>query len=344
MLATAALVAAAAAVVVGPASPATAGVSSAVKVAVKKPVTKCDAASWASVAGRPVALAPLAPAGIYVWNEKGIWRVAVTHADRRVQVFQGTVSFDAAMTATPVGVEGRFDVVVPNKNAASFTFKNYGGIDSIAIAAPCATTMSITGTIDGTPVDVSQVYLGSAGANPTAIPATITKGALPAAATVAAVVTVAPVSAPPPAPIASSCTSAPWSPITVGKPTIRLRTASGLYAWSDRSGWNILVSGDPGGRQEFKGKITIVAPAASGGVVVAPLSGELVKDEVVVQGDSVLFNLKVGNGSRDFQLLAPCASQITIEGTIDGAPITPAQMFVGANATPVTSTPFIATR
>ena len=338
-LAVAALAAALAAAVV-PASPATA----AVKAVAKKPVAKCDASGWASVSGRPAALAPLAPAGIYVWNEKGFWRVAVTHADRRVQVFQGMVSFDVAMTATPVGVEGRFDVVVPNKNAASFTFKNYGGIDSIAITAPCATTMSVAGTIDGTPVDVSQVFLGPTGANPTAIPATITKGAVPAAVPAAAVVTVAPVSTPAPAPTASSCTTAPWAPVTVGKPTIRLRTASGLYAWSDRSGWNVLVSGDPGGRQEFKGKITVVAPAASGGVVVAPLSGELVKDEVVVQGDSVLFNLKVGNGARDFQLLAPCASQITIEGYIDGVLMTPAQMFVGAGATPVTAVPFIATR
>ena len=316
--------------------------SAEVKAVAKKTVAKCDATGWASVSGRPVALGPLAPAGIYVWNEKGVWRVAVTHADRRVQVFQGTVSFDVAMTATPVGVEGRFDVVVPNKNAASFTFKNYGGIDSIAITAPCATTMSVTGTIDGTPVDVSQIFLGPTGANPTAVPATITRSAV-ATATAAAVVVVSPTVAPASA-AATTCTTTAWPAVTIGKPSIRPRTASGLYAWSEKSGWSVLVSGDPGRPQVFKGKVTVIAPVSSGGVVVQPLSNEGASDDVTVQGNTVLFEFKAGNGIDGFVLFAPCASQVTIEGTIDGVPMTAAQMFVGAGATPVTGVPFTATR
>ncbi len=351
LLATAAL----AAVAVGPASPAFAGV--------KKPAAKCEAGGWIGVAGRPANLGALAPAGIYVWIEKGLWRVAVTHADRRVQVFQGTVSFDAAMSATPVGVEGRFDVVVPNKNSASFTFKNYGGIDSIAISAPCATTMSVTGTIDGTPIDASQIFLGPNGTNPVAVPATVTKGALPAVATTAAATatTVAATSgastaSTPPtvasaaaaaatAATANNCVATAWPAVTAGRPTIKARTASGLYLWSEKSGfWSVMVSGDPGPRAEFRGKITVVAPASTGGVVVAPSPADLSRDDVTVQGDSVLFNLKVGNGGREFVFYAPCASQITIEGAIDGVAMTAAQVFVGGSATPVPAMPYTVTR
>ena len=342
LLATAAL----AAVAVGPASPALAGV--------KKPAAKCEAGGWIGVAGRPANLGALAPAGIYVWIEKGLWRVAVTHADRRVQVFQGTVSFDAVMSATPVGVEGRFDVVVPNKNSASFTFKNYGGIDSIAISAPCATTMSVTGTIDGTPIDASQIFLGPSGTNPVAVPATVTKGVVPAVVTTAAATatTVAAASgaASPPTVIAAaatanSCVATPWPAVTVGRPTIKARTASGLYLWSEKSGfWSVMVSGDPGRQVEFRGKITVVAPASTGGVVVAPSPADLSRDDVTVQGDSVLFNLKVGNGVREFVFYAPCASQITIEGAIDGVAMTAAQVFVGGSAISVTAMPHTVTR
>ena len=320
-------VAALAVVAVAPASPAMA--------AVKKTTAKCDATGWATVAGRPAALTALAPAGIYVWNEKGVWRVAVTHSDRRVQVFQGTVSFDVAMTATPVGVEGRFDVVVPNKNSASFTFKNYGGIDSIAITAPCATTVSVTGTIDGAPIDVSQIFLGPTGTNPAAVPATITKSSVGASA---------PTTAAAAATSGGSCAASQWPAATAGKPTLKPRSASGVYLSSDKSGWLVLMSGDSGRPQVFKGKITIVAPAATGGVVVQPLSVEGGKDEVTVEGNTVLFELKVANGIREFVLYAPCASQLTFEGTIDGVAITPAQMFVGGAATPVVAVPFTVNR
>ena len=342
LLVTAALVA----VAVAPASPALA--------AVKKPVAKCEAGGWIGAAGRPTNLGALAPAGIYVWIEKGFWRVAVTHADRRVQVFQGTVSFDAAMSATPVGVEGRFDVVVPNKNSASFTFKNYGGIDSIAISAPCATTMSVTGTIDGSPIDASQIFLGPNGTNPAAVPATVTKGTLPAAAATTPAAstasTASTASAPPTvvataAAAANSCVATQWPAVTAGRPTIKARTASGLYLWSEKSGfWSVMVSGAPGRPLEFRGRITVVAPASTGGVVVAPSPADLSRDDVTVQGDSVLFNLKVGNGVREFVFYAPCASQITIEGAIDGVAMTTAQVFVGSGATPVPAMPYTVTR
>lgn len=330
LLATAALAA-------GAIAPASAAIAAA-----KKPVAaKCDLTGWTGIAGRPAALTPLAAAGIYVWNEKSVWRVAVTHGHRRVQVFQGVITFDVALAAVPVGVEGKSDVVVPNKNSASFTFKNYGGIDGVAINAPCATTVSITGTIDGTPIDVSQIFIGPSGMNPAAVPASITKGAAlpstPTTATTAA--TAAPSSL-----SGGSCAATPWPTVTAGKPTLKARTASGLYAWSEKSGWSVVVSGEPGRPQVFKGKITVVAPASTGGVVVQPLSADSAKDQVTVQGDTVVFELKASNGIEGFVLYAPCASQISIEGTIDDVAMTPSQVFVGANASPVASMPYVVFR
>ena len=313
-----------------------------------KKATRCEAAGWAAVAGRPATLVPLGDSGLYVWNEKGTWRLAATHPDRRVANFQGTIAFDVALSGQPVGVEGRYDVVMPNKNSVSFTFKNYGGIDSIAITAPCATTATVTGAIDGQPLTAAQVFLGGSAANPGSVPAVMAYGtplaAVPVGITVAAGAPTTAASAATSTLGGAACPVTAWPAVTAGRPTLKPRAAFGLYAWSEKSGWSVLVSGDPGRSQVFAGKVTVVAPASSGGVVVQPLGLDGRTDAVSVQGDTVQFSFRTGNNFDGFQLFAPCASKITIEATLDGVPLVAGQVFVGVAATPVAAVPFVVTR
>ena len=332
-------------VAAGPASAGTiVGVGSAARAA------RCDPTQgWAAASGRPSSLQRLGAAGVYIWNERGVWRVAATHADRDLRTFQGTISFDTAMSSRPVGIDGRFDLVVPNANSASFTFKNIGGIDSILATSFCASTVTVTGTLDGQPLTPAQIFIGAGAVNPAGSPAILTKGAAPAPATTVAASTpstaVAPLPTTAPGAAVGTCPATPWPPGTAGRPAnLRPKLAAGLFAWSEKTGWTVLVSGDPGRPQLFSGRVTMVVPAPSGGVAVQPIGLEGRTDSVRVEGNTVVFSLRIGNGFDGFQLFAPCATSVTIEGTLDGVPLTAAQVFIGASAISPSSLPFTVTR
>lgn len=315
---------------------------------------RCDPTlGWAAVSGRPSSLQRLGSTGLYVWNERGVWRVAVTHGDRDPRTFQGTISFDTAMSSRPVGIDGRFDLVVPNANAASFTFKNIGGIDSILATSFCASTVTVTATLDGQPLTPAQIFIGASATNPSANPAILSKGSAGASATVSAptVSSLAPQTVLPTVPStvagvpAAACSVGSWPLGTVGRPPgLRPKTAAGLFAWSEKTGWTVLVSGDPGRPQLFAGRVTVVVAQSSGGVVAQPIGLEARADAVRVEGNTVVFSMRTGNGFDGFQVVAPCATAVTIEGTIDGVAMSASQVFIGASAISPSALPFTVSR
>lgn len=302
--------------------------------AAKKTAAKCDpVAGWTNVAGRPASLTRLGPTGMYVWNEKGVWRLSVTHADRRLQKFQGTISFDAPVSSRPVGAEGTFgDVVQSNGSTASFTFANYGGVDGIAVTAPCATVVTVTGTIDGQPLTVSQVFLGSTGANPGAVPVVLTKSA--PTPTVAAAAQSASST------IAKECANPSWPTGLQGKPAVLKNNGKGatpgMYMWAEKSALRAVVVSEQGKTSQVDGELT-----ANAEVRATPIGLEGRKDALKVEGNVTTFSFKSTGNLDGLELSSPCATQIVIEVSMNDGPIT---LFLGPTAAAVPAMPYLLTR
>jgi hypothetical protein len=331
---------------------------------------KCDAgAGWAFV-GRPVTLSRLGADGVYVWFEKGVWRIATTHANRRVQRISGSVTFDAPVTSKPSGSEGTFgDVSVPSPNVVNFSFANYGGVDGISVNSPCSTSVSVTATIDDVPVSPNQLFVGAAGTNPTSVPLTMARstafaGAQPgfsnvggsssvvvpspaAAATATAAASVSnasPIAVT--APIGSgggsgaggapaACTPGGWPAVLTGRPkNLNAKTVpQGVYLWVEKNVLKVQAILDGPQASIVAGRISANATVT---VVGAGLEGK--RDPVKSDGSTVSFNLRVVRASDGFELTSACASQFIVEATIDDVA---APLFLGANSAPIPAQPYL---
>ncbi len=319
---------------------------------------KCDsAAGWAFV-GRPANLSRLGADGIYVWFEKGVWRIATTHANRRVQRISGSIAFDAPVTAKPSGSEGTFgDVSVPSPNLVNFSFTNYGGVDGISVASPCSTSVSVTATVDDVLVSPNQVFVGAAGTNPSSVPLTMTRsaavaGAQPGVSNVggsSAVVVPSPAPAAV-APVASSsspvaaaaapaapaaCSAGGWPAVLSGRPKIlnAKSVPQGVYLWVEKNVLKVQTIVDGPQPSMVAGRISANATVT---VVGVGLEGK--RDTVKSDGSTVSFSLRVNRASDGFELTSLCATQFIVEATIDEVV---APLFLGANSAPIPAQPYL---
>lgn len=310
-----------------------AGVGSVEAAAVAKKA-KCDPTSgWAALAGRAPSFVAGGATGLYLWQERGVWRVGATNDRGAPTTFTATVSFDAAITGRPVGTEGKSDIVDFKKQAVQFRFSNFGGLDGVAIEAPCASTITVQGQINGQPLTVQQLFLGPQATNPAAMPAVLTKAAAttvaaqPAAVSTAAATTTA-----------TACPVTPWPTSVVGQPKFR-RGPAGLYAWIDNKGTlRLAFEADPGAPRGYEGRIVANAPVSLGSNTVER------KDQLKIVGQQVTFSIKVGGAGDFFDVSAPCATSFSIEATVDGVPIVPVQVFVGPAATSPAALPLVISR
>jgi hypothetical protein len=326
---------------------------------------KCDAGSGWAFVGRPANLSRLGADGVYVWFEKGVWRIATTHANRRVQRISGSVTFDAPVTSKPSGSEGTFgDVSVPSPNVVNFSFANYGGVDGISVSSPCSTSVSVTATIDDALVSPSQLFVGAAGTNPTSVPLTMARstasaGSQPGVSNVggsssvvvpspAAAATAASASASNASPIAvtapvvsgvvgapAACTAGGWPAVLTGRPKIlnAKNVPQGVYLWVEKNVLKVQAVVDGPQPSIVAGRISANATVT---VVGAGLEGK--RDLVKSDGSTVSFNLRVFRSSDGFELTSACASQFIVEATIDDVV---APLFLGANSAPIPAQPYL---
>ena len=305
--------------------------ASAQKTSKKALAVKCDGASgWAALTGVPAGLNRGAPLGLYVWNYRGAWRVTATGPGRKQRVFQGTLAFDAPVTAKPVGVEGRSDVVVVGTSSVAFTFKNFGQLDGISVEAPCSTSVTLSATIDGVALTPTQVFLGAGGTAPTAVPVVLRKEVVPPAV----------LQSDPAA--TSACPSTAWAENTTGRPPWRKVKTRALHVWVEKGVWQIQATGENGRPATIEGRITFNAPVTVKG------SGLEGSDELRVDprfdGSSVVFSFRSGRLTDGFTVASPCASQVTIDAMIDGVPIPTAALLIGPDSAPATAVPFVMSR
>lgn len=324
------------------------GASSAVSVSANAAATKkvkCDASSgWSALAGRAPTFVAGGPTGLYVWQERGTWRVGATN-DRGTQTtFTATVTFDAAISGKPVGTEGKSDIVDVRSQSVRLRFSNFGGLDGVAIEAPCASTIGIQGSIDGQPLTSQQVFLGSSAANPASVPASVTRSIAPIVATTSTVVAVsvstgavATVSAQAAPAVVVACSATAWPAALIGRPAFR-RGPAGIYAWFEKGILRLAFEADPGSPRLIEGRVV-----ANGPVTLRSVANER-KDQVKLTGQQVTFSLRVGGGGDAFDVVAPCATSFSIDATIDGVAVTSNQFFVGPTAAPPAALPLVLSR
>ena len=310
------------------------GMPSGAQAASKK--AKCDASSgWATLAGRSPSFVVGGQTGLYLWQERGIWRVGATN-DRGTQTtFTATLSFDAAISGRPVGTEGKSDIVDVRSQSVRVRFSNFGGLDGVAIESPCATSITLQGSIDGQPLTPQQVFLGGSAANPSAVPVLVTRSTSSPAgpASTAAGLTTAPTGA-----ATAACPTTSWPTLLIGRPAFR-RGASGIYAWIERSGsLRLAFESDPGAPRIIEGRVVANGPISVRSTVTSS------RDVVKVSGQQVTFSLRVGSVGDTFEVVAPCANSFSIEAVVDGVPATPNQVFLGASAAPAASLPVVLNR
>jgi hypothetical protein len=301
----------------------------------KKAVTlRCDGTTgWSNASGVPAQLAKNGPLGLYLWNQKGVWRVTATGPERKLRRFQGTVVFDAPVVVKPFGLEGRSDSAIATENSVAFTFKNFGQRDGIAIEAPCATSVTLTGTIDGAPILTTQVFVGAAGNPAASIPVVLRKDAPMAAPSTGALADTVPV----------VCPSVAWPANTVGKPAgVKKFKVRALHVWFENGKWQFFASNEPGRPQLLTGRITFNAPVtvkANGAD-----AGEDLRVEPRFDGSSVVFSFSGGSLPDGFAVASPCAGQVTIEAVVDTEPLGTSSLLVGPDSTPATAMPFVIAR
>ena len=301
--------------------------------AASKKTAKCDASSgWTQFAGRAPSFVAGGATGLYVWQERGLWRIGATNDRGTPTTFAATVTFDAAISGKPVGTEGKSDIVDIRVQSVRLRFSNFGGLDGVQIDAPCASTISVKGEIDGQPMTAQQLFFGPAATNPTVIPGVIQRGAGPSSAGAASTTVGSQVAA-----TATACSTAPWPAGLLGKPAFR-KGPAGVYAWIEKGTLRVAFESDPGAPRLFEGRVVANAPVS----VLSERTGR--KDVVKASGQQVAFSLRVNALGDTFDVVSACATSFSLEGTVDGVALLPTQIFLGSAASVATAVPAIVSR
>ena len=134
--------------------------------------------------------------------------------------------------------------------------------------------------------------------------------------------------------------TAGWS--FVGRPANLTRLgADGLYIWMEKSGiWRISTTHANRRVQRISGSITFDAPVTS-----KPNGGEGTFGDVSLTAPNVVsFSFANYGGVDGISITSPCSTAVSLNATIDDAPIAPSQLFVGAAGASPNSVPLTLAR
>jgi hypothetical protein len=137
--------------------------------------TSCPNGHWPGlVQGRPESLRAGAAAGIYLWHSSTGWHLRATHRSHAKFVFTGRITASAPMRERPRRLEGNDWVALSaDRKTISFRLTNYGGIDGFDFKTACASSITVTGRVQGKQLTSRQVFLGRHGSHPTSVPFTV---------------------------------------------------------------------------------------------------------------------------------------------------------------------------
>jgi hypothetical protein len=116
-----------------------------------------------------------APSGIYVWHNDGHWSLRATHPGDGLQIFAGKVHSNRVLHFDRFKLE-KNDITYYSDahHTLNFRFHNVGYVDGLNFVDSCSinTTFAFH-QADKSKLPATQIFLGSAGVNPTSDPFTI---------------------------------------------------------------------------------------------------------------------------------------------------------------------------
>jgi len=138
-----------------------------------------------------------------------------------------------------------------------------------------------------------------------------------------------------------TCEDGHWPVVVYGRPTqLAPGAAAGLYLWHDRDGWHALVT-HPGHQ-----KVSFTINVTSQAKLIATEVRDEHDDVVIEHNDDHTATLHAENfGYVDgMNFRTDCSPRIVVSGTIDGRPLTTAEVFVGHGNRHPGHVPFVVTR
>jgi hypothetical protein len=122
----------------------------------------CTDGHWpVSVQGRPTILRSGGPAGDYIWHDATGWHLRVTHPNPIRRVFTGRITASAPMTVTPFRTEGGDSIALSaDKLTITYWFFNFGRVDGLDFRTACAHRVTFSGSMAGSRLPASRVWLG----------------------------------------------------------------------------------------------------------------------------------------------------------------------------------------
>jgi hypothetical protein len=115
-----------------------------------------------------------------------------------------------------------------------------------------------------------------------------------------------------------------WSAFAGRPATFTAGAATGLYVWQERTAWRFGVTNDRGAPTTFSVQVTLDANVSG-----KPVGAEGKSDILEVQAKQVKFRFANFGGLDGVAIESPCATSITIQGEINGQPLTSSQVFLG---------------
>ncbi|MCC7076971.1 MAG: hypothetical protein IT198_07585 [Acidimicrobiia bacterium] len=139
----------------------------------------------------------------------------------------------------------------------------------------------------------------------------------------------------------SACVTGHWPAEYEGRPaSFQAHAQKGIYVWHDNRGWHLGVTHEGQGPVVFKGRITV------NGKLLGHERFAEGRDDAVIRRDPMRILYRFVNWSwiDGLSFVTHCTATIVIQGTIDGEPVTPDQVFVGAGGVHPDTVPLVIRR
>lgn len=121
----------------------------------------------ASVQGKPSVYQAGARAGDYLWHDSRGWHLRVTKVTSAKAVFSGRIRSDKPLSVAGVALElGDTFTLSADKLTITYRFANYGHIDGLDFRTACANRLGFAGSMNGTLLPTSRIWIGASGRHP----------------------------------------------------------------------------------------------------------------------------------------------------------------------------------
>jgi hypothetical protein len=180
-------------------------------------------------------------------------------------------------------------------------------------------------------------------ASPTQPPITLPPATVPATTTSTTTTTLLPLPSPVAVPAltpAKRCTSRAWNPTVLGQPSrLQAGAPTGAYIWTDGRAIHLRTYNNTNTPVRFSGTVSATASMATAKFYTEPDA-----DSVSVGRTAASFSFSSAYDLDALRFDGRCVTKLTVRLFINGQPLPPSQIFIGANSINPTTSAFVLSR